>query len=473
MKLKLTFITFLTASILCSCTGVKQTTRFKTDISKRWDTVTTLINPDKGWYHHYMDNSLTGYGIASEAEIDTFPGMHHLFIRIPWAALEPQQGKFDWQAIDTSVARWAAKGYKFSLDITCKETMGKQMPYATPAWVEKAGAKGRMVNSWGSDNWEPDYDDPIFLEKLDNFHRAMAERYDGQDWLLDVTTGSIGEWGEGHSSSNVKADVVIKHIDILLNNYKNTQIMIGDDYLRAGKSDEETKILREYVKKNKISYRDDSIFWEDLFGFEGTLQNRDFFEDVWRVSPTTLELCHYRYYKDKYWNVPNGHGGGLDTVKKAIQLSHATFVSFHGTVREWHKDNPKAAVELINMMGYWFMPESMEASITHERLNISIAWINRGVAPAYNPYKLQIALTDSKDVTIPLTPVEAGNAKWLPGISEETYSFNTQELQPGKYKVEVMLYKELKNGFKRPVLLAIDSKYKNPNGSYNLGVIEL
>lgn len=459
---------------MASCTANKvHKGLFAQSITERWDTVTTLLNPDKGWYHHYMDNSLTGYGLASEAELDTFPSMHHLFIRIPWAALEPQEGKFNWQTIDTAVARWAAKGYKFSLDITCKETMGKKMPYATPQWVSRAGAKGKMVQSWGSDNWEPDYNDPVFLEKLNNFHRAMAAKYDGAEWLQDVTTGSIGEWGEGHSQNNVCADVVIKHLDILLDNYKNTQIVIGDDYLRAGKTPQETQLLRDYVKSKKVSYRDDSIFWEDLFEFAGTLQNVDFFEDVWRVSPTTLELCHYRYYKDKYWQVPDGRNGAIDTVKRAIELSHATFISFHGTVREWHKDNPRAAWELVNMVGYWLMPESMEAKLNDGKLNIAVAWQNKGVAPAYRPYKLQITLTDSDgDITL-LPVVEAQNAAWLPGVSAADYSFDTPELKAGRYEVSILLFKELRDGTTQAIKLGIDKQYLNSDGSYKLGSVKL
>ncbi|MDR2627935.1 MAG: DUF4832 domain-containing protein [Dysgonamonadaceae bacterium] len=443
------------------------------DITGRWDTIRTLLNPDKGWYHHYMDNSLTNYGLESEAELDTFPSVHHLFIRIPWAALEPEEGQFRWETIDTIVSRWAPKGYKLSLDITCKETMGEEMLYATPQWVEKAGAKGYMVNSWGTINWEPDYNDPVFLNKLDNFHRQMAERYDGAEWLSDVTTGSIGEWGEGHSLHNVGADVVIKHIDILLNRYKKTQIIIGDDYLVNGKSPDETLILRDYVKKKKMSYRDDSIFWEDVIHRPGSLLNRDFFEDVWRVSPTTLEFCHYSYYKYKYWNVPDGYGGGLDTAKAAIRGAHATFVSVHGHLREWQKDNPKAAWELVNLMGYWLFPQSMEAKWKHNRLGLSINWYNKGVAPAYTPYKLKIVLigNDNREITLPA--VSSGNEKWLPGVTKENYTIETPPLHSGVYQVKIQLYKEFRNGSIRPVQLGLATQYEDAESFYHIGNITL
>lgn len=443
------------------------------DITARWDTLRVLLNPDKGWYHHYMDNSISGYGLKSEAELDTFPGMHHLFLRFAWAYLEPEEGQFRWETIDTVVARYTPKGYKLSLDITCKETSGRRMPYATPQWVEKAGAKGKMVESWGSLNWEPDYNDPIFLEKLNNFHKAMATRYDNAEWLQDITTGSIGEWGEGHSSNNVRAEVVIKHLDILLNNYKHTQIVIGDDYLRAGKTPEETKLLRQYVKKNRVSYRDDSVFWEGVIHFPGSIQNPDFFEDVWRDSPTTLEMCHYRYYKDKYWSVPNGYEKGLDIAKDAIRIAHATFISPHGNIGVWQKDNPQAAWELINMTGYWFFPEWAEFKMNGNKLNLSIAWNNKGVAPAYKPYLLKVSLIDKKGVKKEMSSVDAGNNKWLPGSTTMQYTIDASNIKRGTYDVEIFLYKQFRDGSTRPVKLGLEEKYETPDGAYLIGKAKL
>jgi len=444
----------------------------RTDLTAHWDTTRVLINPDKGWYHHYMDNSIEKYKLSSDAELDTFPSMHHLFVRIPWAYLEPEEGQYHWETIDTIVARYAPKGYKLSLDITCKETMGKKFPYATPQWVEQAGAKGGMVECWGSEDWEPDYNDPVFLEKLNNFHRAMAARYDGKEWLQDVTTGSIGDWGEG-ASRRITAEIVIKHLNILLNNYKRTQIVIGDDYLGACHSQVATLAIRKYVQDHKVSYRDDSVFWEGVVQHPGSIQNVSFFEDVWRDSPTTLELCHYSYYKDRYWSVPDGREKGLDLVKDAIRISHATFISPHGYLGEWQKENPKATWELINMTGYWFFPQWMVASLSNGKLYMDMAWVNKGVAPAYKPYLLKVTLTDTKGMVKELPSVAAGNDKWLPGSTLKSYVFDANQIAKGKYIIEILLYKPFDNGHIQPVKLGLTENLETKEGGYKLGMIEL
>lgn len=50
------------------------------------------------------------------------------------------------------------------------------------------GVRGRDKNS----NWTPDYSDPVFFEKLENFHKAFSARYadhesvQGGSFILDV-----------------------------------------------------------------------------------------------------------------------------------------------------------------------------------------------------------------------------------------------------------------------------------------------
>ena len=82
-----------------------------------------------------------------------------------WAA-----GHFIWETLDTPAQRWIDKGMQVSFRISALESW---MYKATPQWVFDAGAKGYDAAVW---SYEPDYVDPVFLEKVVNFVRAMAER---------------------------------------------------------------------------------------------------------------------------------------------------------------------------------------------------------------------------------------------------------------------------------------------------------
>ena len=213
------------------------------DLTALHDATRVLVNPHKGWYHHYPDNHVNKYEIARDADLLEFPGMDHLYIRLAWAYLEPKEGQFEWAVIDRLVDKWTAHGLGIAFRISCKETSTDRIEqqFATPRWVMEAGAKGghyRMGEPVGPEGpWEPIYDDPVFLEKLERFLAAFAARYDGKPWLRYVDIGSIGDWGEGHSWASSRKTLSFavrkRHVDLHLKYFKDSQLVISDDYVHA------------------------------------------------------------------------------------------------------------------------------------------------------------------------------------------------------------------------------------------------
>ncbi|NJK85582.1 MAG: hypothetical protein HC906_06090 [Bacteroidales bacterium] len=260
-------------------------------------------NPHKGWYIHYFDNGIHAYGnkLAKDDYLEDFPGLDHVYLRLAWSYLEPQEGKFNWEIIDKEINRWTAKGYKIAFRITCKETGGFEgNGFATPKWVMEAGAKGRFIEKSGRTDWEPEYGDPVFLQKLENFHKVFAARYSGKPWLAYVDLGSYGDWGEFHTAASSRKEwpfeIIKKHIDIYLKYYKNTQLVISDDAVGSREiQDGSSEKLLAYILANGITFRDDSIsveWYEDKFGFS-TVRSPELFDFVWEKYPVVLELEHY------------------------------------------------------------------------------------------------------------------------------------------------------------------------------------
>ncbi len=136
----------------------------KLDLQKLWDTTKVCNNPHKGWYIHYFDNGISKYHnkLAKGDFLKDFPGLNHVYLRLAWSYLEPEENRYNWDVIDTVITKWVAQGYTVSFRITCKET---SQQFATPEWVKNAGAKGTMIKKEGKpDAWEPDFGDPVFLE---------------------------------------------------------------------------------------------------------------------------------------------------------------------------------------------------------------------------------------------------------------------------------------------------------------------
>jgi hypothetical protein len=294
-----------------------------------------LNNPDKGFYHHFYDNALNKYGLSSDGYLLNFPGMNHLYVRLAWAYFEPQEGQYDWSYIDDLVAKWVPKGYKFSFRMTCKET---SQTFATPEWVKDAGARGKLVDNYGTPRWEPDYGDPVFLQKLDRFHRALAARYDGQPWLLYIDVGSLGDWGEGHTnpSSNVPIPVetIKKHLDLYTKYYTKTQLVVTDDLVEWRRTPQEIADLRGYVEPKGFTYRDDSIlvkYYVTTYPATASVSNPELFEATYPKRPTILETQHYHSVKaDGNWQGANGSTKGADILRKAVETMRATYIGYHG-----------------------------------------------------------------------------------------------------------------------------------------------
>ena len=62
-----------------------------------------LINPGMGFYFYQYSNRLWAYGSQQEPgdTLDWFPGCSTIYFRLPWCELEPEEGDYRWDLIDT------------------------------------------------------------------------------------------------------------------------------------------------------------------------------------------------------------------------------------------------------------------------------------------------------------------------------------------------------------------------------------
>ncbi|WP_177186517.1 DUF4832 domain-containing protein [Paenibacillus sp. CF384] len=441
----------------------------------------TMRNPHKGWYVHQLDNTLKYYGTSFEEDpLEDFPGLDHLYLRLAWSYLEPEEGVYRWEVIDNEIERWVKSGLSIAFRITCKETHDNQT-FATPRWVMEAGAKGLFLSGEGCNIWEPDYGDPIFLEKLEAFHKAFAARYDGQSWLAYVDIGSYGDWGEAHTSFGSKqdwpVDIIVAHLDLHCRCYRHAQLVISDDVASArNQSNDEPEYILLAIRERGITLRDDGIsveWFAERFG-ESTLRNPEYFEPFWRDKPIVLELEHYHFaVRTDCWQegIPLMH---------AVRETHATYAGFHGYPRKWLEENRDYAARLSNQLGYWFFPKSVSyadkwSSGSKERLRI--VWQNRGSAPAYHAYKLflRMSQTDMPHMS-QILELEGSNCRnWMPGcVFGETYRVVVpEEWEQGTYSLSIKLIYSNESDVSRAVELGLQDALRDQDGFYKIGNVEV
>ena len=336
-----------------------------------------LVNPGMGWMLYYYSNVLDNYGsqLLPEDTVDEFEGVGVVFMRLPWAFLEPEKGKFNWEIIDTPAQRWIEKGKRIALCITSTENWTRQ---GTPQWVFDEGARCYEVDGF----LEPEYSDRKFLQAVEHCVEALAARYDGDPNVDFVAVGHFGMWGEGHTVLTTPKHgkewgfrTKKKYIDIYTRHFKSTQLCISDDIADPYIREDHFKIT-DYAFKKGVTLKDDSILvqpWPNSWFHDGMAQQ------FWPTLPVILEHEHYLgSVARKAWD--------KELLLRSVEDYHASYMSIHCWPHlEWEEN--KDIIRRINRrMGYRFQLEKAEWPSEVKRgeaFTITSSWKNAGVAPCY------------------------------------------------------------------------------------------
>lgn len=418
-----------------------------------------LVNPDMGWSFYFYSNFTENYGSKLEPSdtLDEFPGLSTVFMRIPWSFLEPEEGQFNWAILDTPAQRWIARGKRIAINITSSENW---TAYATPEWVRKAGAKGvwyefgkgpskagQTAAAWC---WDPDFGDRIFLRKLENLVRALAQRYDGNPNVSYFHIGSYGLWGEGHTfmTSRVpdeKADKIVrKHIDVYTRHFRKTLLAISDDVVGHDKPGRQFP-LTEYALSKGVSIHDDSILVQKP---PRHWYHSEMAQEFWPTLPVILEHEHYGSAKQRgSWN--------KSLLLKAVEDYHASYMSIHWWPHIELEEN-RDIIDKINLrMGYRLQLREItwpEKVVIGEPFRITSTWANAGVAPCYPGGYMTLTIKDGNGGIVSVLADESHNVRDLvvgaPGkapikVHESTFRIGriAPTTRPGDYDLYVSIGK--------------------------------
>ncbi len=362
------------------------------------DTGDVLVNPGMGWTLHFYSNLIENYGSKLEPSdtLDDWPGLSVIYLRVPWSFLEPKEGEFNWSLFDTPAQRWIARGKKIAIRVSCSESWWR---YATPKWVQDAGAKGIDFEFGKGPRpdgplWDPDYLDPVFLQKLDHFLEAMARRYDGNKNVAFIDVGSFGMWGEGHTGFSSRLneeqtlEVVKRHVDLHVKHFRNTLLCISDDVAGAGKPGRHFPAM-DYAVSKGVTMRDDSILVQPP---PKSWYHAEMAEEFWPRLPVILEHEHFGSSKKK-----NAWSG--DLLVKSVEDYHASYMSIHWWPRELLEENREAVAKINRRIGYRIQLREISwptEAVPDVPFMVETAWANAGVAPCYGGGFWALTLKDEK-----------------------------------------------------------------------------
>ncbi len=391
--------------------------------------------------------------LADASKKPDFPDTSIAYLRWYWTALEPEQGKFRWEIIDLALEE--ARKHRQTLAI-------RLMPYSDrdplPGWYRDSGAR-RANKPTDKDGgiWQPDFSDPLFLKFWGELVAEAGKRYDGNATLDSVDISSVGYWGEGWSNYMPDFSAQKPLIDIWLNSFHKTTLIMNFDEPHA----------LAYGTQHGAGWRLDCL--GDMR--PGSAEMLDIYpqqvvrtgiQDVWQHAPVTLETCGTpsTWQRDGY---------DVNYILNQALRWHISSLNV--------KSSPIPAAwkeqfeDFQRHMGYRFILRRLEyparAKIGAE-MPISMWWLNAGVAPIYKQYPLAIALQSAKKNAVIQIPADV--TRWLPGDAVVDKSLSIPaDLPPGTYRLRVALLDPTTS--QPAIALAIEGR--QPDGWYDMGSVEL
>ena len=388
------------------------------------------------------------------AEKPDFPESTISYCRWFWNVLEPEPGKYNWGLIDLALKE--AREHHQTLAI-------RMMPYderhPLPEWYRNSGAR-RANKPTDADGkiWQPDFSDPLYLKDWGELVAAAGARYDGNPYLEMVDISSVGYWGEGWSHYMPAFKYQKALIDIYLDAFKRTPLLMNFDQERA----------LAYGTEHGAGWRLDcwgdmgKPTWAEMLDIYPQQVVRAGIQNVWERSPVSLESCGVpgSWLKD---------GFDVNYILAQALRWHVSSVNIKSSAipAQWKKQFE----EFEKQMGYRFILRRLEyPKEVHPgaMMPVHMWFLNAGVAPVYRDYILAVELASANEKAVINTP--ANVRKWLPGdaVFDGTL-FVPETLTPGEYHFRVGLL-DPRTG--QPAI-KLANEGLQPDGWYDLGSIHV
>jgi hypothetical protein len=374
------------------------------------------------------------------------------YFRLNWEEIEPAEGQYNWRLIDEALAAWAKREARIAFRIMTTNAHSKGY-YCSPKWLFDAGCQsydyiegGADITSGGAriNRIEPDYGDPLYLEKHGLFIKALAERYDGHPQIEFLDIGSYGIWGEWHTKHPQPWPVRKQIIDMYLNGFRKTPL--------ASMSDDAEALA--YALANGTGYRRDGVGspWHEAnwIGSKKYAQVQGF-ADHWKRALVVFEWYGpYDYLLQRGWS--------FDRALEFMAANHVTLIN--DNVGKVPPDQMPKLERIARRAGYRFVLREVshpDRLARGETLTVNMKWSNTGVGKLYRRYPLVLYLLDSTGAVVcQQGQAEIDPTAWLPGDQAIAVTLRLPGgLQAGQYTLGLALVDPTS---KKPAIrLAIDA----------------
>jgi uncharacterized protein DUF4832/glycosyl hydrolase family 42 (putative beta-galactosidase) len=381
----------------------------------------TLLNPGRGFVTSHRFNE------------DMKDILHHRCsvaqYSFYWDELEPEEGRYNFIMLDSLLERAQANGQKLNFRVMCQN--GR---VGVPRWLREKGLGGQPYPDGKS--WQPDYEDPLFMEKHSLLIEALGERYDGHPDVDCIDIATLGRWGEWHTwETGVEMPPEIfqrKVVDLYLSNFTKTPLLMQ---IGGGPS-------LAYAVGHGAGWRADCFGdmggvteeWSHMENMYQQALDAAVANDAWKQGPVVFETCWtMQFWHEKGWD--------LDFILSEALRWHVSQIGnkSEAVPEQWWP----SLVDFEKKMGYRFAlkrfahPSRIKAG---DAFACEMQWENRGVAPCYLNYPLAFEFRSSEGGESWIVKTDQDITGWLPGpVSFTTRIVVPEQLAPGEYRLGLAL----------------------------------
>lgn len=456
-------------------------------IVKPVETNDVLSNPWMGWglwagpiFFNGTPRSLADNTVGFGADA---PLYNWVLLDWMWADLEPQEGHFQWEALDAIIQYWAGRGKQINLRIWVTDDAGwDNAPGASmvcPDWVYAAGLRWHeYIGEGKTPKREPDYVDPSFqlvwMPRLKNMLEAVADRYDKPNHPFNfIGCMGYGQWGEWHTkwsnyywpSKQVKHDILAKIVNLYADTFKHVDLAISYalDTFNIGTPVPPTNYSTEkFVAFSELIGRDDAEDFKyrqalDVAIARGFLLGRHGFID--RLQYIDRQIMEAEWLKRAFYAEGNWY-----YIDVKDQKTHGTFDENIDIMLEWHSNyghfyTDAAAYRRSILEDTPALARGLQCGGLGYRLVLTEAaypdpiapgylfllrqkWVNRNVGRCYKRHPLRLYLLDSTNKTVfSETDQSFNQISWVRGQTYEHISIFhlPPDLPEGAYDLRIAM----------------------------------
>jgi hypothetical protein len=413
------------------------------------------------------DNPLKGF-VPYPGDHPDFPhSMEWDYTRLSEVMTGPTD--FDWSVFERKLNAAQSRGCQFIARFYL-EWPGRKT--AVPQFLLDQGV---VLRSWtntsaqGSPpavNQTPDYEDRRLRAALTNFIGAFGARYDGDPRLGFIEIGLLGEWGEWHdwpndhwfASKNVQGEVLGAYEAAFKKTLLVARYPAGPDHARYTDN-----------SRRHLGYHDDSFAWAtvhtgkkgDGWFFETLLRDAGVLEK-WRHQPIGGEVRPEVW--DCLFNEPSCAPKGQE-FDACIRVTHVSWLCNQGVFRPNLTGSPRErAVRAAQRIGYELQVTEADLAITGNELAVDLSVTNRGVAPFYYDWSVELGLLEPGGSLAPMPPTTWRLTNIQPGASPVRWQQRARvaTFSPGSYRVLLRVPNPMVGG--KPLRFANQAQDRDRDG---------